>query len=73
MKDAIGNNVKVGDRVAFAERTGQKARLLFGEVTEINVAIYPNNPDKLSAEVRQGSRKVLKGTTDIVVCGKAKP
>lgn len=39
MKDFLGNELKVGDKVIFIEKCGRASQLNFGEVTEIKSGI----------------------------------
>jgi hypothetical protein len=71
VKDAAGQTVKVGDKVALVDERGRKPRLVLGKVTEVDIVL------REGAEERGAGIKVLKGAetyrngSQFVVYGRA--
>lgn len=68
MQDINGKDIKVGSRVAFAARKGSSAKLMTGVVEEVDISIYPGQPERKSAGVKtKGGGSVLKDAKELVV------
>lgn len=68
MKDIAGQDIMVGSKVAFGTRVGNSAKLQLGEVTEVNVSIYPGLPNRLGASVKsRGGRMTYKDANELAV------
>jgi len=69
-KDAAGNTIKLGDKVAWATRAGSRAWLLFGTIAEYDVGIHEANPDRRGVIVKTPKGKsVYKSFAEVVLVG----
>ena len=70
MKDITGQDIKVGSKVAYAFKKGNRVALHTGTVKEVDIAIYPGQPERVSAAVEsRGQKQSLKEGKELVVYG----